>query len=207
MTRNTLSGKGPGKPRKNAPSGGNRGIILVLVGFTAAAIITIAAFAVLTTSSGENTGNLTPNSAGLLEPGTQAPGFTTETVDGGNLSAGDDGGDGEAMMLVFFATWCPHCQNEAPIISDLESQYPDLRIVMVGTDSVQGDDAEKVGQFVDRYDISSPAIYDPSLGPRYNIAGYPTVYFIDGSEQIVAANSGEAPREVYEDWAEEALNS
>ena len=207
MTRNMLSGKGPDKPRKNAPSGGNRGIIVVLVGFTAAAIIAIAGFAVLTTNSGVNAGNFTPNNAGLLELGTQAPGFTAETVGGGNLSAGDDSGDGKAMMLVFFATWCPHCQNEAPIISDMKSQYPDLQVVMVGTDDVQGDNPAKVREFVDRYDISSHTIYDPSLGPRYNVVGYPTVYFIDGSEEIVAANSGEAPREVYEDWAEEALNS
>jgi thiol-disulfide isomerase/thioredoxin len=26
-------------------------------------------------------------------------------------------------MLVFFATWCPHYQDEAPIMSELEGEY------------------------------------------------------------------------------------
>ena len=60
---------------------------------------------------------------------------------------------------------------------------------------------------MDNYDISSPAVYEPSLGAEYQVAGYPTVYFIDANGEIVAANSGEAPKEAYEGWAEEALAS
>ena len=40
-------------------------------------------------------------------------------------------------MLVFFATWCPHCNNEAPTISELESQYDALWVVMVGASLLQ----------------------------------------------------------------------
>jgi thiol-disulfide isomerase/thioredoxin len=106
-------------------------------------------------------------------------------------------------MLVFFATWCPHCNNEAPIISELEEQYEDLQVVMVGIDPQ--DDPQKVREFVERYRIESPAVYEPPLGQTYNISGYPTTYVLDGEGQVVAAHSGEAPREVYEGWIEEAL--
>lgn len=205
MSRNTLTQKGPGKPGKTPTSGGNRTIALVLVGFTALAMIVIVIFAVLSTTSGGNAENFTPNDEGLLEAGSQAPNFTADTVNGGNVSL--DGGDSGATMLVFFASWCPHCQNEAPIVSDLESEHEDLRVVMAGIDEAQGDNPQKVREFVEDYDISGPAIYEPSLGAEYQVSGYPTVYFIDGNGEIVAANSGEAPREVYEDWAEEALSS
>jgi thiol-disulfide isomerase/thioredoxin len=179
--------------------------MLVLVGFTAVAIVVIALIAVLSTSSGGNAENFTPNDQGLLEAGAQAPDFTVETVDGDGVSLG--GGDYDATMLVFFATWCPHCQNEAPIISEMEEEYENLRIVMAGIDNTQGDNPQEVRDFVDEYDISSPAVYEPSLGVEYQVSGYPTVYFIGGNGEIVAVNSGEAPRAVYEDWAEEALNS
>lgn len=205
MSRSTLSNKGPGKSRKASPSGSNRGIVLVLAGLTAVAILVIAAVAILSTTGGGNAENFTPNDQGLLEVGSQAPDFTAEALDGGNVSLG--GGDSAATMLVFFATWCPHCQNEAPIISEMEEEYGDLRIIMAGIDNTQGDNPQEVREFVDTYDISSPAIYEPSLGAEYQVSGYPTVYFIDGNGEIVAANSGEAPREVYEDWAEEALSS
>lgn len=205
MPRNTLSQKGPGKSGKAPTPDKNRTVPLILAGFTAAVIVVIALVAVLSTTGGQNADNFTANDQGLLEAGSQAPDFTAETVDGGNVSVG--GGDAEATMLVFFATWCPHCQEEAPIISEMEEEYEGLRIVMAGIDANQGDNPQEVRDFVDDYDITSPAIYEPPLGAEYQVSGYPTVYFIDDGGEIVAANSGEAPREVYEGWAEETLAS
>ena len=82
-------------------------------------------------------------------------------------------GDGgaPATMLAFFATWCPRCQKEAPIISELETWYDGLRVVIVSIDGENSPD--KVREFVERYDIESPAIYEPNLGPKYGACGYP----------------------------------
>ena len=176
--------------------------MLVLAGVTALAIVAIAALAVLsTTGGGGGTPNFTANDEGLIPVGEKAPSFTAETVGGGTVSVRE--GAAPATMLVFFATWCPHCQNEAPILSELESQYGDLRMVMIGIDGE--DDPENVQQFVERYDIESPAVYEPSLGEEYGVSGYPTVYVLDEANEVIGAYSGEAPREVYEGWIEEAL--
>ena len=114
-------------------------------------------------------------------------------------------GDGgaPATMLVFFATWCPHCQKEAPVISELETQYDGLRVVMVSIDGE--DNPDKVREFVERYDIESLAVYEHNLRPKYGVSGYPTVYVLGGENRVVGANAGEAPREVYEGWIEKAL--
>ena len=179
--------------------------MLLLAGFTALAIVAIAALAVLSTTGGGGggTGNFTANDEGLIPVGEKAPSFTAETVGGGTVSIRE--GAAPATMLVFFATWCPHCQHEAPILSDLESQYDGLRLIMVGIDGEDG--PEKVRGFVERYDIESPAVYEPSLGEEYGVSGYPTVYVLDESNEVVGAHSGEAPREVYEGWIEKALGS
>jgi thiol-disulfide isomerase/thioredoxin len=191
-------------PGKKGSSGANRTIMLVLAGLTALVIVGIASLAVFSATGGTgggSTGGFTPNDEGLIPVGEQAPGFTAETVDGGSVSVGE--GDARATMLVFFATWCPHCQDEAPVMSELESQYDGLRMVMVGIDGE--DNPDKVRQFVEEYDIQSPAIYDPELGPEYGVSGYPTTYVLDGENRVIGAHSGEAPREVYEGWIEEAL--
>jgi thiol-disulfide isomerase/thioredoxin len=201
VVRKTVSGKGSREGK--VPSGENRTIMLVLAGFTAVVIIAIAAFAVLSTAGGSSGGNFTPNDEGLIPVGEKAPSFTAETVEGGSVTVGEGGA--RATMLVFFASWCPHCNNEAPIMSDLEGQYEDLQLVMVGIDNTQGDSPEKVWEFVERYDIESPTVYDPSLGPEYRVSGYPTVYVLDRNNEVVGATSGEAPREAYEDWIEKAL--
>jgi thiol-disulfide isomerase/thioredoxin len=192
VKRNASSGK-------KGSSGANRTVMLLLAGFTALVIVVIAALAVFSATGG-GAGNFTPNDEGLIPVGEKAPGFTAETVGGGSVSV--EGG-ARATMLVFFATWCPHCQKEAPVMSELESQYDGLRMVMVGIDGE--DDPEKVQRFVEEYDIESPAVYEPGLGSEFGISGYPTTYVLDGDNRVVGAHSGEAPRDVYEGWIEEAL--
>jgi thiol-disulfide isomerase/thioredoxin len=194
VKRNASSGK-------KGSSGANRTVMLGLAGFTALVIVVIAALAVFSATGGGSTGNFTPNNEGLIPVGEKAPGFTAETVGGGSVSVGD--GEAGATMLVFFATWCPHCQREAPVMSELESQYDDLQLVMVGIDAQ--DNPDKVRQFAEEYDIESPAVYEPLLGSEYGVSGYPTVYVLDENNKVVGAHSGEAPREVYEAWIEEAL--
>ena len=185
------------------PAGGYRTVILLFVGATVFAVLMIAVLAVLN-AAGVGAGNFTPNDGGLLPVGSEAPGFNAETVrGGGDVTMGD--GSEPATMLVFFATWCPHCNNEAPTISDLERQYDDLRVVMVGIDG--HDNTAKVREFVDRYDIAGPAVYRPSLGSTYQVSGYPTTYVLNSEDKIVAAHSGEAPKKSYESWIEEALGS
>ncbi|HEV3477014.1 MAG TPA: TlpA disulfide reductase family protein [Rubrobacteraceae bacterium] len=172
--------------------------MLVMAGFTALVIVAVAALAVLRTTGGD----FTPNDEGLFPAGDKAPGFTAESVTGGgSVSVGEGGAP--ATMLVFFATWCPHCQREAPVLSELESQYDGLRMIMVGIDGE--DNPHKVREFVERYDIESPAVYEPSLGTEYRVSGYPTVYVLNEDNEVIGAHSGEAPREVYEGWIEEAL--
>ena len=192
-----------------AASGSNP-LILVLAGATALLIAAIAIFAVVNASGGgESAGsgggaaqNFTPNDEGLIPSGDKVPAFTAETAGGEKVSLTDKGGK-NATMLVFFATWCPHCQDEAPVMSELESQYDDLRVVMVGIDGEE--DAKKVQAFADEYEIESPAVYEPQLGASYGVSGYPTVYVLDGEDRVVGATAGEAPRAVFESWIQSAL--
>lgn len=74
---------------------------------------------------------------------------------------------------------------------------------MIGIDDKDG--PGKVRAFVEEYDIESPAVYEPSLGQKYGVSGYPTVYVSDDSDEVVGAHIVEAPRDVYEGWIEEAL--
>jgi thiol-disulfide isomerase/thioredoxin len=194
-TKNDSQGGGPAR--------GNRNVILLFAGATVFAVLAVAVLAILNAAVGV-TGNRTPTDGGLLPVGSEAPGFTAETVRGdGEVTVGD--GSEPATMLVFFATWCPHCNKVAPTISELESQYDDLQVVMIGVD--RRDDPAKVREFVDRYDIEGTAIYQPSLGSTYRVSGYPTTYVLNSEEEVVASHSGEAPKEAYESWIEEALGS
>jgi thiol-disulfide isomerase/thioredoxin len=205
MTRNTLSKKDLRELRKAAGgSPGGRRAVLLLASFTIFVLLGILGFSVLITAGGGNGENFRPNAQGLLPVGSQAPNFTAETVDGDSVSLGDADGKGETMLF-FFASWCPHCNREAPTINELEKEYGDLRVIMVGVDG--RDDSEKVRRFVDEYGIEGPAIHHPPLGRVYRTFAYPTIYITNSSGEIVAAHSGEVPKGVLEGWVEEALDN
>lgn len=192
---------------KKPVSGKNRPATLVVAGITALVILALFGFAVFSTvrSGQSNTGGFTPNDHGLIPVGHKAPEFTTKTVDGGKVSLGSGS---PATMLVFFATWCPHCQKEAPVIQDFEDQYKNLRIIWVSVADKnwpETDTPQDVRNFMDNYGIQSPAAYDPPLSRTYKVTGTPTVYVINTNDKIVGATAGEAPREVYEQWIEKAL--
>jgi peroxiredoxin len=193
------------KAARRSPSGGpgRRRTTLLLAAITALAILAIGAFSYLIAggSGGEDNNGFTPNNKDLLPVGSQAPDFNATTVDGSSVSLGDTGGK-DATMLIFFATWCLHCNKEAPIISELADSHQDLRVIMVGIDGQ--DNPDKVRAFVEKYGIEGPAVYDPSLDSPYKVSGYPTVYVLDKDQKIVAANAGETPPDVLEGWVEDA---
>lgn len=96
-------------------------------------------------------------------------------------------------------------RNTLPHIgkADKKTSSGQDNVLMAGIDG-QGI-PEKVREFVKRHGIEIPAVHEPRLGPEYRVSGYPTVYVLDGGNRVVGANAGEAPREVYEGWIEEAL--
>ena len=203
--RSRVGGKAARRRSPFGESGGPRRTTLLLAAITVLAILAIGAFSYLVagaSNSGQDNSNFTPNNKDLLPVGSTAPDFSANTVDGNSVSLGDTGGK-DATVLVFFATWCPHCNKEAPIISELaDSHQEDLRVVIVGVDGQ--DDPEKVQAFVQKYGIDGPAVYDQSLSSPYKVSGYPTVYVLDKDQKIVAANSGETPQDVLEGWVEDA---
>ena len=204
MTHNSLSKKDRKALRKAGGPSGNKRTIILLAGFTVLVIAAIGVFSFLVTGGGGNDQSFTPNTNGLLPVGSQAPDFSAQTVDGGNVSLGDRG-NYKATMLVFFASWCPHCNREAPLISDIQKNHDDLRVIMAGIDGQ--DNNQKVQDFVNKYDINGPAFYDPSVGSTYHASSYPTIYVIDGSGKIAAANSGEVPKDVLDGWVQNVLGS
>ena len=56
----------------------------------------------------------------LLKPGTLAPAFTLKTPQGQTVSLSDF--RGKPVLLELFATWCPHCQAEAPHLAKLATE-------------------------------------------------------------------------------------
>jgi thiol-disulfide isomerase/thioredoxin len=141
-----------------------------------------------------------PQAQANLEVGTPAPDLKW-TI--GDQSGSVAGLNGHPAMLVFFATWCPHCQAELPIISKLSDTYAPqgLKVIGISASPVGQDQrsAASLGDvegFARRYGASFPLLFDRALvgARRYGVRSYPTIYLVDANGTIKYANSGEVPR-------------
>ena len=141
---------------------------------------------------------------GLLPVGAKAPDFTLRTPTGTPVSLRDL--RGKAVLLEFFATWCPHCNAEAPHLKELYAKLPRSKTAFVSIDG-NSDDAASALAYHIWYGLPFPALLDqagktvtfPEHGPtgpvsrRYGISLWPTFYILDPQGRVSWRSAGEQP--------------
>jgi cytochrome c biogenesis protein CcmG, thiol:disulfide interchange protein DsbE len=89
-----------------------------------------------------------------------------------------EGYRGTPVVLNFWATWCPPCKEEMPLLNRYAGQYED-RLVIVGVN--YNEEEEVVQRFVTDEQIQFPILMDLNglVANLYYVRNYPTTYFID----------------------------
>jgi thiol-disulfide isomerase/thioredoxin len=64
--------------------------------------------------------------------------FALETFDGDSLTLGDL--EGKVSLVIFWASWCPACQLEMPLLDSLHAavSHPDFQIVAINDEWNEG---------------------------------------------------------------------
>ena len=134
-----------------------------------------------------------------LKAGQQAPEMTIDLGDGSTYQLKDLDGNpvrladlrGKVVWLNFFASWCPPCQQETPILRTLSDTYRDRGLEVVGI-SVQETTASDVKAYADRYRLRYPIGFDGSgnVLREYRVFALPTQFFLDTDGVIQQVVSG-----------------
>lgn len=135
--------------------------------------------------------------------GRSAPELDLVDLDGGRWTLSD--ADGRLVWVNFWATWCPPCRTEMPMMQRLYEQYGD-RILIIGVDF--GEERGAVVDFVDRYAITYPILLDPTLDNFYRWSpqfGLPKHYFVDAGGRVLRQFPGELPPQLMLETIEELL--
>lgn len=97
---------------------------------------------------------------------------------------------GKPVVLNLWATWCPPCVREMPVLQQAAASRPDIQFVFLN----QGEDAQKVLAFAARYRLDTQHLFlDPSTAAGRLLGGraLPTTLFFDRRGRLVDTRVGE----------------
>ena len=129
--------------------------------------------------------------------GTKVPALRGTDYDG-NETAIVPGEDGP-LMIVVMAHWCPHCNNEVPLLVDWgeSGDVPEgLQVVGVSTAAREGAEHFPPGSWIDDLGWEWPVLADDeeqTAAQALGTTGYPFLMFVDADGNLMFRVSAELP--------------
>ncbi len=121
--------------------------------------------------------------------GQQAPEFQLTTLDGKTISLSEL--RGKVVVLDFWASWCPPCQESLPHLGKLYRDHKPDENVQVYAVNVN-EDRENVQSFITSRAIQVPVLIDAdgSVAKQYQVGGIPKTVIIGKDGRIAKVFSG-----------------
>jgi thiol-disulfide isomerase/thioredoxin len=130
--------------------------------------------------------------------------FSFPDLDGNQVSIEDPRFDGKVVLVDIFGSWCPNCNDSAPVLADLDRRYRSQGLEVVGLAFEMRDDAERnrelVRRFAQRHGVEFPlllagsstdkALAGQTLTDLTSVLSYPTKIFIDRAGRVRSIHSG-----------------
>lgn len=109
------------------------------------------------------------------------PDLALRRLDGGTTTLVELGG--KPMVVNLWATWCPPCRAEMPMLVEASRRTPGVRFVFAN----QGESAATIRAFFKREGLSPADVLvdgNSGLSRYYRAPGYPTTLFVDASGRL-----------------------
>lgn len=135
-------------------------------------------------------------STGLGQAATAMPDFSLENVSGGPAISSSEF-KGNALLVIFFATWCPPCIEEIPDLIKIHKQFSPQGFSVIGLSVDQGGPSA-VEQLVKKKAINYPVLMADaktmqSFGGVY---GIPVSFLVNKAGNVVKKYMGYVPSAV-----------
>jgi cytochrome oxidase Cu insertion factor (SCO1/SenC/PrrC family) len=124
--------------------------------------------------------------------GGSAPAFSLLDTDGRRVTLA--GLLGKPLVINFWATYCPPCRAEMPMLQSRVGARPSVQLVLVD----EGDSAESVRIFLTSLGMHQAALLDSDLGVgrAYGAIAFPTTVFVRADGSIAARQIGQLDERV-----------
>ena len=192
MTRHTE----PVEVRRRS-SNGPQILALALIG-AGLVIIGVVAFVLLSKSPATASSVPSPSLAIPARVDSPAPALSLTDLQGQPVSLADY--QGQVVLVNNWATWCPPCKAEMPVLKAYNEDHRRQKFVIIGIEA--GEPASEVADFIRYYALTFPVWPDPgqkALDAFHNDA-LPSSYVIDKAGRLRLAWTGAIRREVLEKY-------
>jgi len=118
-----------------------------------------------------------------LKTKTFMPKIELNALNGENIKIPDDY-RGKALLINFWATWCPHCVEEIPSMNRALNHLDPERFAMISIS--YKDSKEILDEFVKKVKVDFPILLDSDgkVSEQWNIFAFPSSFLIDANGQI-----------------------
>ena len=147
----------------------------------------------------------------LVRSGDPMPDFTLSDLNG--KAAGLASLEGQVVILNFWATWCPPCRREMPLLDAVQKEYGPRGVTVVGIDLEEP--PETVRAYIESVGVAYPIwLDDPAQNApdrtrdvytKIGGVGLPTTVFIDRNGIVRSSQVGELSRGVLQSRTESLL--
>lgn len=139
-------------------------------------------------ASGEVTVDGAPRDS-MLQTGEAVPSFSAPELSGGTVSWSEY--EGAPAVLTVWASWCPHCQAELPVLDRVMRDYPAVGFVTITTAI---GDPPSPEEYMQENGFTFPTAVDDAdgtLGAAFGIQAFPTLYFVNSDGTVAQGMTGE----------------
>ena len=140
----------------------------------------------------------------MLKEGSAAPDFTLPALGGGEVSL--SALKGKVVVVNFWATWCPPCINEMPVLNDLYVAYRDQGVKVLGL-SLDEEGLPITKPFVEKLEVTYPIVEaDRKTYQAYgNVLTIPHTFVIDREGTVSKRFVNNQTRDAFEAAIKAAL--
>jgi cytochrome oxidase Cu insertion factor (SCO1/SenC/PrrC family) len=128
--------------------------------------------------------------------GGRAPSFSLESTDGRRIGLADL--IGRPLVINFWASYCPPCRAEMPLLQRRVGALTTVRLVLID----EGDSSQRARDFLSAAGIQQAALLDSDLavGRAYGVLPLPTTVFVRADGSIAGRQVGELDDRVLAAW-------
>jgi thiol-disulfide isomerase/thioredoxin len=127
-------------------------------------------------------------SLNIYEQGTRLPEITLRNAAGETIQLRDY--QGGPLVINLWATWCPPCRREMPVLENAQQQRPDLTFMFVN----KAESMQSVATFLETQGLSlNNVLFDRSgrLGQAVGSMALPTTLFYSPDGRLLSSHLGE----------------